>query len=109
MTHAQTLGDFGDSLTGFDEIAIAQRFGRTITEMTSDFSMFTRALIFVAKRRDGANDEEAWTGAMELAFLDVSTFFAEATPAEDEAEDAGDSGKDEEPELLPETSLSSVF
>lgn len=90
-----------DSLTGFDEIAIAQRFGRTVTDLAQhDSTMFTRALVFVIKRRDGATDDGAWDAALGLSLKDVSTFFA--TDTDEEA------GKDEAPEPQPETSLSSV-
>lgn len=113
MSSDLTPGDFGNTLTGFDEIAIAQRFGRTITEMTmaADFSMSTRALIFVAKRREGATDDEAWNGAMELPMGEVHSFFADAT--DDEAEDAGKDSEapvrqELEPEQRPESLLSSA-
>jgi len=90
-----------DSLTGFDEIAIAQRFGRTVTDLAQhDSTMFTRALVFVVQRREGDTDDAAWDAALGLPLKEVSTFFAVDT--EDEA------GKDEAPEPQPETSLSSV-
>jgi hypothetical protein len=97
----QTAEETFDSLTGFDEIAIAQRFGRSVGDLaTSDPSMFGRALVFVIKRRDGANDEEAWNAAMGLSMKGFTEFFAE--PSEEEA------GKDKGPEQQPGTSLSSV-
>ena len=112
MTHDLNASDFGDTLTGYDEIAIAQRFGRTITEMTlgSDFMMSTRALIFVAKRReDGATDDDAWTASMELPMKGVREFFADVPVDAEE-----DAGKDDAPDPSPEpeplhvSSLSSV-
>jgi hypothetical protein len=90
-----------DSLTGFDEIAISQHFGRTVSELgEKDQSMFGRALVFVLKRRDGASDDEARNAALGLTMKEFTAFFAE--PSEDEA------GKDEAPEEQPESSLSSV-
>ena len=97
--------DVFDSLTGFDEIAIAQRFGRTVTDLAQhDSTMFTRALIFVARRREGDTDDAAWDAALGLPLKDAGAFFAVDA---DEA-DAEDSGKDEPPVPQPETSLSSV-
>lgn len=91
-----------DSLTGFDEIAIAQQFGRTVVDLAeSDKTMFGRALAFIVKRRDGASDTDAKDAAFQMTLKDLNeNFFAEAT--EDE------SGKDEPPEEQPTTSLTSV-
>lgn len=98
---AMTAGDFMESLTGFDEIAIAQRFGRTVSDLAqNDATMFTRSLVFVAKRREGASDDDAWQAALGLPMKEVSIFFTE--PAEE------DSGKGEPSERQPESSLSSV-
>jgi hypothetical protein len=48
MTTELTAEEVFDSLTGFDEIAIAQHFGRTVSDLAqSDASMFGRALVFV--------------------------------------------------------------
>lgn len=93
----QTYGEVSDSLTGFDEIAITQRFGRPVTDLfNDDFSMWMRALVFVLKRRDGLNDEEAWNAALGMALGAVSEYFADAS---------AESGKDEtETEPQPESS-----
>jgi hypothetical protein len=97
----QTMEDVAQSLTGFDEIAIAQQFGRTVTDLgQNDATMFARALVFIIKRRDGATDEEAKNAALEMSLKDSAAVFA--TPSEEE------SGKDEQPEEQPGTSLSSV-
>lgn len=97
----QTAEQVFDSVTGFDEIAISQHFGRTVQELAEkDASMFGRSLIFVVKRREGATDDEARNAALGLTFGEFQTFFAEAT--EEEA------GKGEQPEESPATSLSSV-
>jgi hypothetical protein len=51
---SMTAEEVFDSLTGFDEIAIAQQFRHTVADLAqNDVSMFARALVFVAKRRDG--------------------------------------------------------
>lgn len=81
------------SLTGFDEIAITQRFGRTIEVLSDDRSMMGRALVFITERRDGKTDDAAYTAALEMTLGDVLAYFAEETE---------ESGKDEAP---PEPSL----
>lgn len=98
----QTAEEVFDSVTGFDEIAIAQQFGRTVGELAEkDQSMFGRALVFVVKRRDGASDGDAYQAALGMSVKELtSSFFAEAS--EEEA------GKGEPLAEQPEASLSSV-
>lgn len=82
----QTASEVFDSLTGFDEMSITQHFGRPISELVDDSSMFGRALVFVLKRRDGANDDDARNAALEMTLKAVSGYFAE---------ESQESGKDE--------------
>jgi hypothetical protein len=101
-----------ESLTGFEEIAIAQRFGRTVLDLAGDDqTMFGRALIFAGQRREGATDEEAWQAAMSMPLKQVQELVVDVD--DDAAEtDAGDAGKGEpepEPEPQLETSPSSAF
>lgn len=96
-----TLEEVSDSLTGFDEIAITQQFGRTVTDLAQhDPSMFGRAMVFVVKRRDGATDDDARNAAMAMTMKDYAVFFSDAS--EDE------SGKGVPSEEQPASSLSSV-
>jgi len=98
---SQTAEEVFDSLTGFDEIAITQQFGRTVADLAqNDATMFARTLIFVVNRRDGISDDEARNGALGLTMKEFSTYFAE--PSEEESE------KDEPVGPQPENSLSSV-
>lgn len=95
MTDKLTGRDIADSMTGFDEIAIAQRFGRTAADLAqNDGSMFLRSLIFVAKRREGLSDDEAWNAALGLPMKEAGEFFAQDSEEE--------SGKEETPEPEPE-------
>lgn len=87
MSSAQTPNDMFESLTGFDEIAIAAHFGDKITALHADPFAFLRALAFVDKRRGGASDREAYEAAMNLSISETQTYFAD-----DEAED--DAGKE---------------
>ena len=87
------------TLNGFDEIAIAQRFGVDVSEMTKTPGMFVRALIFVSERRDGVKDGEAFKAAMEMPFGTAQEYF-EPEPEDDESEEGDDeseSGKGDEP------------
>lgn len=96
----QTSDEVFDSITGHDEMAIAQHFGQTVGDLlVTNPSMYTRALAFVVKRRAGVNDDDARNAVLEMPMKDVFTFFA--TEADEE------SGKGEPaPEQEPETSLS---
>lgn len=100
MTVQQTAEEVADSLTGFDEMAIKQHFGSTLTNLAADQSMLARALVFVLKRRDGATDDDARNDVLGMALKDVTAHFAA---------ESDESGKDESSsEPQPETSLSSV-
>lgn len=98
----QTAEQVFDSVTGFDELAIAQHFGHTLSDLAvSDASMFGRALIFVVKRREGGTDDDARTAALGMTVKETTTeFFAEKS--------ADEAGKGEALEPRPESSLSSV-
>lgn len=82
-----TAEDVLDSLSGFDEIAIATAFGHTVAVLVQDHqSTFARALVFILKRRDGLSDVEAYQASMEMPLKAVLAYFAE---------DSEESGKDE--------------
>jgi hypothetical protein len=68
------------SLTGFDEIAIAVRFGQKIGELREDAVTAGRAMAFVHKRRLGAKDGEAYEAAMTLTMQEVVDYFAPEPP-----------------------------
>lgn len=64
------------SLTGFDEIAIAVRFGQKIGELREDAVTAGRAMAFVHMRRRGAKDAEAYDAAMNMTMQEVVDYFA---------------------------------
>lgn len=64
------------SLTGFDEIAIAVRFGQKIGELREDAVTAGRAMAFVHMRRGGAKDAEAYEQAMNMTMREVVDYFA---------------------------------
>lgn len=68
--------EFLMSLTGFDEIAIAARFGEPVTKIQrADAMQAGRALAFVHYRRAGMNDHDAYNAALGLTLREVSEFF----------------------------------
>lgn len=62
------------SMTGFDEIAVEQRFHKNIQDIESE-SMMARALIFVLERRNGKDDKTAYGEAMRLTVGDLQSYF----------------------------------
>lgn len=77
--------EFLMSLNGFDEIAIAARFGTTLGALRREDEITAgRALAFVHFRRCGQNDVDAHQAALMLTLREVVEFF----PPEPTAEDA---------------------
>ena len=74
------------SLNGFEDIAIEKAFGVALLKM--DEMRASRALLFILKRRDGANDFDAYKGAMEVTFGDLMDTFETDDDDEDAAEGA---------------------
>ena len=79
------------SLTGFDEIAIAAKFGEKITTLREDAIAAGRALAFVHYRRAGKNDVDAHHAALTLTLREVSEFFT-PEPNADAASAEGNGG-----------------
>lgn len=79
---------FARSLTGFDEVAIAQYFRVKLTKLAEDETSFMRALLFVKARRDGSSDQDAFRAAMTATVEDVVGRFAQEQVTEDLDEDA---------------------
>jgi hypothetical protein len=101
MSIDQTQEQVTDSITGHDELAIAEHFGQTVADLAENAgTMFVRCLVFVVKRHEGATDVEAKKAALDLTLGALQAYFAE--------ESVEEVGKDELPEPSPEASLSSV-
>jgi hypothetical protein len=97
-THQMTADDFSLSLNGFDEIAIAKAFGDEVSALGSKRPMtFLRALIFVALRRDGSKDAEAYQAAMGLTLREVTEFFPDQEPEVFPDEPVTEQGKGDAP------------
>lgn len=93
-----TMEEFSETITGYEEIAIAKHFGEdwsTLPETKP--TMFMRALIMVDQSRAGKNAKDAKDHAMALALKAANEYFAE-DPEEPNPEDpVTDSGKDASP------------
>lgn len=77
-----------DSVTGFDEIAVKQKFGAPLSElMKSDGLQGARALIFVMEKHDGKSDPEAFHVCQSLRVADVNDRFSTEDSAEGVASD----------------------
>lgn len=74
------------ALTGFDEIAIADRFGTKVTALRKEDAVtLGRALAFVHYRRnEGARDLDAYDRAMNLTMQQVVDFFPPEPKADGE-------------------------
>lgn len=80
-----------ESLTGYDEIAIAKTFDMEWGELAKKKpSMFTRALLFVLRRREGLTDAQAKEAALSLTIGAVNDLF------DTEDDDESPVGKGEE-------------
>jgi hypothetical protein len=102
----KTAGEIADSLTGHEEMWISDQFGKSIGELIAAFitkndaSPYYRALIFIMKRREQINDDDARNQVMDMPAAEVLTYFAE---------ESEESGKDESASETPsETSLTGV-
>lgn len=79
-----TGAEFFETLNGFDEQAIAKKFGKGIRELTRTDELGTlRALVFIDTRRRGSNDPEAYKAAMELRIGDLKSYFADPDDEDD--------------------------
>lgn len=79
--------ELAESLTGFDQIAIRQRFGATFADLAAEELMLLRVLLFISFRRgDGSGrrqtevDKDAYQKAMELPVVVARELFADQDP-----------------------------
>jgi hypothetical protein len=89
---AEPPSEFLMGLNGFDEIAVAARFGDKIATLRNDPIALGRALAFVHYRRHGLNDADAHEAALTLSIRAVVEFFppeAEPEPVDDPASAEG--------------------
>lgn len=83
MSKKPTPQEVAESLTGFDEIAIKQKFGSPLKQLgDEDQTQFLRALVFVLRRRDEKKDAEAYHIAQSMTLGEVSAEFTNPTEEE---------------------------
>lgn len=82
-----------ESLTGYDEDAIVERFGKQLEQLEN--APWSRALIFIAeRRREGVKDAAAFATAKAMKRSEINAYF---TPDADEPvpdEPVSESGND---------------
>lgn len=105
--HEMTADDFFDSLTGHEEMAITEHFGKSLAALGGDYSMLRRAYIFVDLKRQKKNEDDARNEALDMKLKDVLSYFAEESDDSEEESGKGEQPETPEPEQQP-TSLSSV-
>lgn len=65
-----------ESMTGFDEIAVKQKFGAPLDSLLQqDRLQGLRAIVFVEIRREGKKDDEAFHRTQELSIKEVNARF----------------------------------
>jgi hypothetical protein len=64
---------FTRTLTGFDEVAISVRFHAPLGDLQG--GLIPRALLFIAEKRNGMNDLDAFQAVMDLPLGDVEDRF----------------------------------
>lgn len=85
------------SVTGFDEIAIAKAFDMDLIDMQQRgrSTLMMRALLFVARRREGVKDAEARKAVLEMPLNELMEHFADVEEEIDPDDPVTDSGKDD--------------
>lgn len=78
------------SLTGFDEIAIEQSFGKPLDSLSD--TMAGRALSFVMSRREGSNDKEAYGACMRATLGEITDAIASPEPEGNESQPMNETG-----------------
>lgn len=73
-----TADEMIESLTGFEEIAIAKAFGGEVFDLAqTKQTTFLRALVFVQAKREGMKDSDAKQYALGLTLKDVNARFSD--------------------------------
>lgn len=108
----KTIAEVMDSLNGYDDLAIEDRLGRSLEQLSDDESgkanslLLTRACVAKYRQSDcGDNPSAAWKFAMSLGLNDLMGYFPpKSTDEEMGLEDTSASGKDEpQPAAAPVT------
>jgi hypothetical protein len=96
MTSKLTAEEMGESLTGYDELAIEKAFQVSDVTVLAGTKQI-RGLVFVALRREGQSDKDAFASVMEMPLKSCNEFFAEDEDEPMPDDPATESGKDDSP------------
>lgn len=81
-----TVQEMVNSLLRFEEIAIKRAFGENFIVLSrTNAPEYGRALVFVAKRREGLSDAEAFNAVEAMTFGEVQAYF-QPEPGDDDLE-----------------------
>lgn len=73
-----TITEAVESATGFDEIAVKQKFGTPLGELLErDRLQGLRAIVFIQARSEGKKDDEAYHAAQALPLSELKARFTE--------------------------------
>ena len=73
---AKTVNDTLEGLTGYDEIAIAETFGKDVYALGGSTRL--RALVWLERRRDpAATDQQAYDEVMAMRSADIADSFSD--------------------------------
>lgn len=100
MTHELTMEEYSETITGFEEIAIAKHFGEDWSTLPeSKPTMFMRALIFTDLVREGDDPKTAKRRALEMTLKAANEYYAEPEDEPVPDDPITESGKDDEQPL----------
>lgn len=95
-TEKVTVSEMIESLTGFEEIAIAKAFDSDIFGLLNRAPTTAgRALVFIDRKRGGETDKEAKNHALSLTLKAVDEYYAEDEDEVMEEEPTTEVGKDD--------------
>lgn len=87
-----TVDEHMELLTGFDEVAIEERFGKDIDSLR--FTMSLRALAFTSRTRNGQPAKDAYKAVMSLTLKELGDLFADDADEPMPDEPVTEPGKD---------------
>lgn len=91
-----TVEEMMESLTGYEEIAIAKAFGSDILALAEKSpTQVGRALVFVVKTREGLDHNKAKHAALSLTLREVDDSFADDEDEVMEEEPVTEQGEDD--------------
>lgn len=92
----QTFNEMLESLTGYEEIAIREAFGASISDLLeAAYTTAGRAMVLVDAQRKGQSAKDAKKTALSMTIKQVNDFFAADEEEVFEHEPVTEQGKDD--------------